>query len=120
MAGTNGFGMNGAGHNGYNGSGNGLHAMREQAVAATTDWNLKPIGNGSMITSSAKRLDGLFGADVFSERAMRSRLPKDVFKRLMETIKKGVRLDPELADVVAAAMKDWAIENGGLVGSHAV
>ena len=109
-------GMNGSGQNGSNGAGN-LHAMREQAVASTMDWNLKLNGNGAM-NSSAKRLDTHFGADVFSEKAMRSRLPKDVFKRLMETIKRGARLDQQLADVVAAAMKDWAIENGASHYTH--
>ncbi len=116
MAGTNGYGMNGSGHNGSGGAGS-LHAMREQAVSSTMDWNLKLNGNGAM-NNSAKRLDTHFGADVFSEKAMRSRLPKDVFKRLMETIKRGARLDQELADVVAAAMKDWAIENGATHYTH--
>lgn len=101
--------------------------MREQAVAATTGWingGLASFGGNKQGTSimqgqqQNKRLDAIFAADVFNEKAMRARLPKDVFKRLMETIKKGARLEPELADVVASAMKDWAIENGATHYTH--
>jgi glutamine synthetase len=118
MGGSNGY----AAYSGFNGSGmNGglaqLRSMREQAIAATSDWSSKLNGNTSM-TSNAKRLDSIFGADVFSEKVMRQRLPKDVFKRLNETIKRGARLDPQLADAVAAAMKDWAIENGATHYTH--
>lgn len=59
-----------------------------------------------------------FGCDVFNERVMRQRLPKDVFKRLQRTIKHAEPLDHELADVVAAAMKDWAIEQGATHYTH--
>ncbi|GIW76459.1 MAG: hypothetical protein KatS3mg104_1522 [Phycisphaerae bacterium] len=55
----------------------------------------------------------LFGVNVFSEQVQRQRLPKPVFKKLQETIHKGAPLDPSIADVVAAAMKDWAVEKGG-------
>jgi glutamine synthetase len=116
MAGSNGY--NGYNGNGYGGGGGAsLQSIREQAVAATSDWSVKLNGNGSM-QSTNKRVDSIFGADVFSERAMRQRLPKDVFKRLMETIKRGARLDQHLADAVAAAMKDWAIENGATHYTH--
>ncbi|MFO0861608.1 MAG: glutamine synthetase III [Phycisphaerales bacterium] len=59
-----------------------------------------------------------FGADVFNERVMRQRLPKDVFKQLQRTIKHAEPLDHELADIVAAAMKDWAIEHGATHYTH--
>ena len=57
-------------------------------------------------------LDELFGSNVFSDRAMRDRLPKDTYKALKETIEKGKTLTLEVANVVANAMKDWAIEKG--------
>ncbi|MCC6229095.1 MAG: glutamine synthetase III [Phycisphaerales bacterium] len=60
----------------------------------------------------------LFAEDVFTARVMRQRLPKDVFKALQRTLTKGERLDPQLADVVAAAMKDWAIERGATHYTH--
>jgi glutamine synthetase len=64
------------------------------------------------------RVDEIFGADVFSRRLMRQRLPKNVFKSLVRTIDQGAPLDPLVADVVAAAMKDWAIENGATHFTH--
>ncbi|MEK6701809.1 MAG: glutamine synthetase III, partial [Planctomycetota bacterium] len=63
-------------------------------------------------------VDAIFGTDVFSERAMRQRLPKDVYKQVLRTIKTGEPLNPQLADVVAAAMKDWAIERGATHYTH--
>jgi glutamine synthetase len=64
------------------------------------------------------RIDALFGADVFSPGVMRKRLPKEVYKSLMQTIDKGEQLEPHVADVVAATMKDWAIENGATHYTH--
>lgn len=60
----------------------------------------------------------LFGVNVFSEQVQRQRLPKPVFKKLQETIHKGAPLDPSIADVVAAAMKDWAVEKGATHYTH--
>ena len=53
-----------------------------------------------------------FGSMVFNDRAMRERLPKDTYKALQRTIREGRSLDPAVANVVANAMKDWAIEKG--------
>ncbi|MBQ1904756.1 MAG: glutamine synthetase III, partial [Ruminococcus sp.] len=55
---------------------------------------------------------GIFGSDVFNESVMRERLPKTTYKQLKKTIEDGVPLDIELANVVANAMKDWAVEKG--------
>src|SRR6476661_3574520 len=60
----------------------------------------------------------IFGADVFSEAIQRERLPKPVFKALQKTIKLGATLDPQIADAVANAMKDWAIEHGATHFTH--
>ncbi|MCB1021495.1 MAG: glutamine synthetase III [Acidobacteria bacterium] len=60
----------------------------------------------------------LFGANVFSKSVMKARLPKAVYKSLMKTINEGVKLDPAVADVVASAMKDWAIEKGATHYAH--
>ncbi len=54
----------------------------------------------------------IFGTDVFNESVMQQRLPKSVYKSLKKTVQSGEHLDIELANVVAAAMKDWAIEKG--------
>jgi glutamine synthetase len=63
-------------------------------------------------------VDNFYGSDVFSRRIMRQRLPKDVYRSLLRTIDHGEPLDPKVADVVAATMKDWAIENGATHFTH--
>src|SRR5271169_5775622 len=60
----------------------------------------------------------MFGENVFSEAVQRARLPKPVFKALQKTIKLGAPLDPDIADAVANAMKDWAIEKGATHYTH--
>ncbi len=60
----------------------------------------------------------LFGSNVFSEKVMRERLPKETYKALKKTIEKNVSLKPEVAAVVANAMKDWAIEHGATHYTH--
>ena len=59
-----------------------------------------------------------FGSNVFGLEAMRKRLPRDVFQKLADIIRSGGRLDPAIADVVANAMKDWAIEQGATHYTH--
>ncbi len=60
----------------------------------------------------------IFGKNVFNETVMRERLPKSVFKKMKKTIEDGAELDPSIADVVAHAMKDWAIERGATHYTH--
>jgi glutamine synthetase len=64
------------------------------------------------------KLNELFGSNVFNDSVMRERLPKATYKALKKTIEQGRTLDPEVADVVAAAMKDWAIEKGATHFTH--
>ncbi len=59
-----------------------------------------------------------FAKDVFTIHVMRERLPKDVFKQLALTIREGAQLPAEIANVVASAMKDWAIERGATHYTH--
>ena len=66
----------------------------------------------------AKSVPELFGSNVFNDGVMRARLPKNIYKKLRETIDGGKELDPSLADVVANAMKDWAIEKGATHFCH--
>ena len=56
--------------------------------------------------------EDIYGKYVFTLDMMRKRLPKDVYKELESIATKGGRLDPSIADVVASAMKEWAIEMG--------
>jgi glutamine synthetase len=60
----------------------------------------------------------IFGQNVFSKAVMQKRLPKAVFKSLMGTIENSKPLDPTVADVVASAMKDWAMEKGATHYAH--
>ena len=60
----------------------------------------------------------VFGANVFSLAEQRKRLPKHVFAQLRETIARGAELDTSLADAVAQAMKEWALENGATHYTH--
>ena len=60
----------------------------------------------------------IFGQNVFNDKVMRERLPKKVYNELHKTIDEGKELDPMTAEVVAAAMKDWAVEKGATNYTH--
>lgn len=60
----------------------------------------------------------LFGSMVFGDAAMKERLPKAVYQSLQQTIREGSPLDPAVADVVANAMKDWALSKGATHFTH--
>ncbi|MEF2825122.1 MAG: glutamine synthetase III [Peptococcaceae bacterium] len=60
----------------------------------------------------------IFGSMVFDSRVMKARLSADVYHSLKQTIQKGTKLDLSVANAVAAAMKDWAIENGATHFTH--
>jgi len=60
----------------------------------------------------------IFGSLTFNEPAQRQRLPKDVFKALRATVMQGTPLDGSAASVIAAALKDWAIEHGATHYTH--
>jgi glutamine synthetase len=59
-----------------------------------------------------------FGANVFSVAVQRERLPGDVFEKLQGGLEAGEAIDPEVADAVASAMKDWALEKGATHFTH--
>ena len=60
----------------------------------------------------------IFGENVFNDSVMRERLPKSIYKKLKQTIEDGSELDPSIADVVAQAMKEWAVDNGATHYTH--
>ena len=88
---------------------------RQQNVTAA-QWS----PNGSSFGSSDLTAPGSypFGENVFSLDAQRKRLPKDTFKRLQATLSRGEALDPSLADSVANALREWAMEKGATHYSH--
>lgn len=64
------------------------------------------------------KVTSIFGENVFNENVMKTRLPKETYKQLMKTIEGGQKLDPSVANVVANAMKDWAVEKGATHFTH--
>ncbi len=65
-----------------------------------------------------RKISEIFGSMVFNDDVMRERLPKEVYKSLTKTIATGRTIDPSIADVVANAMKDWAVEKGATHYTH--
>ncbi|RPA56387.1 glutamine synthetase type III [Gordonia oryzae] len=84
---------------------------RRQAIEAVTTYEMETDGFPEPLADT-------FGRNVFTLSVMKSRLPKHVFKAVSATIDKGAPLDPTLADYVASAMKDWAIEKGASHYAH--
>jgi len=70
------------------------------------------------MTNSSESVPKVFGSNVFNDMVMRERLPKDVYKSLKKTIEGNEPLDPSIANVIANAMKDWAIEKGATHYCH--
>lgn len=92
----------------------GSTTARSAAIAALTQFkSIAP-----RINFKDTPLKDIYASNVFSEEVQHERLPKAVFKKLQETIKKGTALDPTIADVVAATMKEWAIEKGATHYTH--
>jgi glutamine synthetase len=60
----------------------------------------------------------IYGSNVFNDPVMRQTLPKEIYKSLRQTIEEGSPLDPQVAEVVASAMKDWAISKGATHFTH--
>ncbi|MDX2116014.1 MAG: glutamine synthetase III [Planctomycetota bacterium] len=89
---------------------------RTDTLRAIAEWHENGFAHEEGVRTDA--IQSLYGRDVFSERVMRERLPKDVFKSVQRTITLGEPLDPSVADTVANAMKDWAIENGATHYTH--
>ena len=88
-------------------------ASRQQAIDQVTRYVTPP---ASFIDTET--LGDLFGKNVFSRAVMQARLPKAVFRSVLATIDRSVPLDPSIADIVASAMKDWAIEKGATHYAH--
>ena len=66
----------------------------------------------------AEKLTEEFGCLVFNDKVMKDRLPKDIYKAVHKTIEKGTHLELDVANCVAAVMKEWAVENGATHFTH--
>jgi glutamine synthetase len=90
-------------------------ASSNDAIKNITDFSAAVRGASS--TSHRKAVDE-FGSLTFNEETQRARLPKDVFRLLRRSIAHGETLDPSIADIVASALKDWAVEHGATHYTH--
>ena len=88
-------------------------AARQRAVDAVTRYATPSAAGGPPEAPGA-----LFGSNVFTKAVMQARLPKAVYKSILATIDHGSPLDPSIADIVASAMKDWAVEKGASHYAH--
>ncbi|PHY02554.1 MAG: glutamine synthetase type III [Planctomycetaceae bacterium] len=91
-----------------------MTSARASAIAAITSYK----SHGQAWNFRETPTSEIFGANVFSESIMKDRLPKSVYKALQATIKQGKQIDASIADAVAMAMKDWAIEKGATHYAH--
>jgi glutamine synthetase len=64
------------------------------------------------------RIESLFGQNVFNQHVMKQMLPKETFKALRRVLEHGEPLSAEQADIIATAMKDWAVEKGATHFTH--
>jgi glutamine synthetase len=94
------------------------YSSRFDSLAAVKGWTPPPgrVGNGR--SDTARQMEELFGENLFGLDKMKARLPADVFKALIDTIENGTELDARVADAVAIAMKDWAMERGATHYTH--
>lgn len=65
-----------------------------------------------------KSIPELYGSLVFSDKVMKDKLPKDIYKALRKTIENGTHFELDVANAVAVAMKEWAVENGATHFTH--
>ncbi|NBV44825.1 MAG: glutamine synthetase type III [Planctomycetia bacterium] len=91
-----------------------MTTARANAIAAINSY--KPSGQAWNFRETPT--SEIFGSNVFNDAVMKDRLPKSVYKALQATLKQGKPLDPTIADSVALAMKDWAIEKGATHYAH--
>jgi glutamine synthetase len=98
---------------------------RFDALAAVKTWTTPPTEqqaqqqqNQTSTNGKSTSIEDLFGQNTFGLAEMKARLPKQVFRALMATIEQGTELDPTVADAVAIAMKEWALEHGATHFTH--
>ena len=89
------------------------NTVRTEAIRAINDYTFET----TIDFKNSSSID-LFGDNVFSISIMKKRLPKEIFKKVNKTMEEGTRLDASVADVVASAMKDWALDNGATHYAH--
>lgn len=66
----------------------------------------------------SKSIPEIYGSLVFNDKVMREKLPKDIYKALRKTIENNTHLELDVANSVAVAMKEWAVEHGATHYTH--
>lgn len=96
-----------------------------EAIKSITEWGLSAgrttngaETNGTRTEEAAAKATDLFGSLTFNDSIQRARLPKEVYRALRRTITIGEPLDASTADIIAAALKDWAVEHGATHYTH--
>src|SRR5690349_8125449 len=92
-----------------------MSRIRQQNVTAA-QWSSNGESLGALDLTLPE--NAAFGANVFDEAVQKERLPEDVYEKLQATLAHGESLDPSLADAVAEAMMEWALENGATHYTH--
>jgi glutamine synthetase len=91
---------------------------RFDTLAAGKNWTPSTKPNGNSHKQKPMNIEEIFGENTFGLAEMKARLPKPTYKALMSTVESGTELDPSLADAVAIAMKEWALEKGATHFTH--
>jgi glutamine synthetase len=90
-------------------------ASSGHAIRSITEWGTtlsqRPVTAGNKMTDD-------FGSLTFNDEVQRARLPKDVYRALRRAVAQGEALDPSVADIIASALKDWAVEHGATHYTH--
>ncbi len=87
---------------------------RYDTLAAARNWS--PKNNGK--PTESMNVTEIFGENTFQQDDLKEQLPKSIWKDLEKTIQEGEQLNPDVADAVAVAMKDWAMEKGATHFTH--
>jgi glutamine synthetase len=90
-------------------------AASREAIRSISHWGMATSRPG---VASAKKASDEFGSLTFNDEVQRARLPKDVYRALRSSIAQGEPLDHSVADIVASALKDWAVEHGATHYTH--
>jgi glutamine synthetase len=88
------------------------------AIKNITEWGMNARPSPTAATHPQRKVTEDFGSLTFNEEAQRTRLPKDVFRALRRAIAHGEGLDHTVADIIATALKDWAVEHGATHYTH--
>jgi len=88
----------------------------DDAIRSISHWGLA-LGNRAG-TTPARKVTEDFGSLTFNDEVQRARLPKDVYRALRRAVAQGEALDASVADIIASALKDWAVEHGATHYTH--